>query len=145
MTPPLCRDIDPEDAARLVRSFEEGSLDVESFHHRQHLTVAAWLLETSPYEVALARMRHGLHALLARSGKDAYHETVTVFWMRALAHRLAACGASTSAGARLGEIVAWAETTQPLRAHYSPARLALPEAKRQFLEPDLEPLPHDGR
>jgi hypothetical protein len=143
MVSPLRHDLDPDDAARLVRIFEEGSLDVEGFHHRQHLTVAAWLLETSPYEVALARMRQGLHTLLAKTGKDAYHETVTVFWMRALAHRLASC-AATSPGARLGEVVGWAETAQPLRAHYSAARLALPEARRQFLEPDLAPLPHDS-
>jgi hypothetical protein len=144
MTPPHAHDIDPDDAARLVRSFEAGSLDADGFHHRQHLTVAAWLLETSPYETALDRMRQGLHTLLAKTGKDAYHETITVFWMRALAHRLASC-TGQPASVRVGEVVAWAETAQPLRAHYTAARLALPEARRQFVEPDLEPLPFDGR
>lgn len=144
MTSPPAHDIDPDDAARLVRSFEAGSLDADGFHHRQHLTVAAWLLETSPYETALDRMRQGLHTLLAKTGKDAYHETITVFWMRALAHRLASC-AGRPASVRVGEVVTWAETAQPLRAHYTAARLALPEARRQFVEPDLEPLPDTAR
>jgi hypothetical protein len=135
-------DIDFRDLAALVRGFEDGSLDVAGFHHRQHLIVAAWLLETSPYDTALVRMRKGLHGLLAKVGKDAYHETVTVFWMRALKHRLSTCDVTISVEERIREVVAWAQTGQPLRSHYSAERLASVEAKKQFVEPDLEPLPN---
>ena len=38
-------DADFQDIATLVRDFENASLDVAGFHHRQHLMVAAWLLE----------------------------------------------------------------------------------------------------
>jgi len=134
-------DIDLHDLAALVRGFEDGSLDVVGFHHRQHLIVAAWLLETSPYDTALVRMRTGLHRLLAKVGKDAYHETVTVFWMRALRHRLSKCDWTMSVDQRIRDVVTWAQTGQPLRAHYSAERLASVEAKREFVEPDLEPLP----
>jgi hypothetical protein len=134
-------DIDLHDLVALVRGFEDGSLDVAGFHHRQHLIVAAWLLETSPYDTALVRMRKGLHGLLAKVGKDAYHETVTVFWMRALRHRLSVCDRTMSADQRIRDVVTWAQTGQPLRAHYSAERLASVEAKKQFLEPDLAPLP----
>jgi hypothetical protein len=135
-------DMDLQDIAGLVRAFEDASLDAAGFHHRQHLTVAAWLLETSPYDVALTRMRKGLHGLLAKVGKDAYHETVTVFWMRALHHRLSHCDASMPARDRVRDVVAWAETTQPLRAHYSAELLASTAARKEFAEPDLMPLPN---
>jgi hypothetical protein len=134
-------DIDLHDLAALVRGFEDGSLEVAGFRHRQHLIVAAWLLETSPYDTALVRMRTGLHGLLAKVGKDAYHETVTVFWMRALRHRLSMCDRTMSVDQRIRDVVTWAQTGQPLRAHYSAERLASVEAKREFVEPDLEPLP----
>ena len=134
-------DSDFRDIAGLVRGFEDASLDVAGFHHRQHLIVAAWLLATSPYDIALARMRKGLHGLLAKVGKDAYHETITVFWMRALQHRLSACDATKSAPDRIRDAVAWAETGQPLRAHYSAELIASDTAKKTFVEPDLRPLP----
>jgi hypothetical protein len=136
-------DIDFEDVAGLVRGFEDASLDVAAFHHRQHLIVATWLLETSSYDVALMRMRTGLHGLLAKVGKDAYHETITVFWMLALRHRLSRCDATMSVDERIRDVVTWAQAAQPLRAHYSAELLASVEAKREFVEPDLVPLPQD--
>jgi hypothetical protein len=134
-------DTNVHDITALVRGFEDGSVDVARFHHRQHLIVAAWLLETSPFDVALVRMRNGLHGLLAKVGRDAYHETVTVFWMLALKHRLAMCEATMPVHERIRDAVAWALTGEPLRSHYSAARLASPDAKQQFVEPDLRPLP----
>jgi hypothetical protein len=134
-------DMDLHDPAALVRGFEDGSLDVAVFHHRQHLIVAAWLLETSNYDSALTRMRKGLHGLLSKVGKDAYHETVTVFWMRALRHRLSTCDRMLPVDQRIREVVAWAQTGQPLRAHYSAELLASGAAKREFVAPDLAPLP----
>ena len=137
-------DTDVHEIAALVRGFEDASLDAAGFHHRQHLIVAAWLLETSPYDTALLRMRKGLHGLLAKAGKDAYHETVTVFWMRALKHRLSTCDATMPTDERIRHAVSWAQTAQPLRSHYSAERLASSDARKQFVEPDLQPLPDLG-
>jgi len=134
-------DGDFQDIDGLVRRFEDASLDAAAFHHRQHLIVAASLLDAAPYDVALARMRKGLFGLLAKVGKDAYHETVTVFWMRALHYRLAQCDAALSLRDRIREVVMWAETAQPLRTHYSQERLTSVEARKEFVEPDLLPLP----
>ena len=134
-------DGDFQDIDGLVRRFEDASLDAAAFHHRQHLIVAASLLDASPYDVALARMRKGLSGLLAKVGKDAYHETVTVFWMRALRHRLAECDAALPLRDRIREVVMWAETAQPLRTHYSRELLGAVEARKKFVEPDLRPLP----
>jgi hypothetical protein len=86
-------------------------------------------------------MRIGLHGLLAKAGKDAYHETVTVFWMRALRYRLSKCDSLQPVEDRIREAVAWAQTGEPLRIHYSAALLASARAKKEFVEPDLVPLP----
>ena len=133
--PPL----DLSEATRLVTAFDDDSVALEGFHHRQHLIVAAHMAATYPPDVALGHMRRGLLALLARHGKDGYHETVTAFWMRALRARLLLQPAGWSLDQRLGDVLAWAETTRPLEAHYSRERLADPAARQTFLEPDLLP------
>jgi hypothetical protein len=133
--PPL----DLSDVTRLVTAFDDDSVALERFHHRQHLIVAAHTAATRPPDVALGHVRRGLLALLARHGKDGYHETVTTFWMRALHARLLQQPAEWTLEQRLGDVVAWAETTRPLETHYSRERLADPAARQTFLEPDLLP------
>jgi hypothetical protein len=125
----------------LVSRFETQSVPLEDFHHRQHLIVAARLAAAAPFDAALDRMRRGLQALLAKHGKDGYHETVTAFWMHVLAHRLARCPAEWPLEVRLGDAVGWAESARPLAAHYSAERLADADARRVFLDPDRQPLP----
>jgi hypothetical protein len=138
--PPL----DLPEVTRLVTAFDDDSIALDGFHHRQHLIVAAHTAATRQSEVALAYMRRGLLALLARHGKDGYHETVTAFWMRALRARLLLQPANWSLEQRLGDAVAWAETARPLETHYSCERLADPVARQTFLEPDLRPFDVDG-
>ena len=138
--PPL----DLSEVARLVTAFDDDSVALEGFHHRQHLIVAAHTAATRPPDVALGHVRRGLLALLARHGKDGYHETVTAFWMHALRARLLLQPAEWSLEQRLGDVVAWAETTRPLETHYSCERLADPVARQTFLEPDLLPFDVDG-
>jgi hypothetical protein len=138
--PPL----DLQEVHSLVESFETTSVSLESFHHRQHLIVAAHAAATRTSADALDHMRRGLQALLLRYGKDGYHETVTAFWMQAIRHRLAAQPADWALDQRLGDVVAWAETARPLESHYSRERLADPSARRTFLTPDLLALPPDA-
>jgi hypothetical protein len=137
--PPL----DLSEVTRLVTAFDDDSVALDGFHHRQHLIVAAHAAATRSPDAALGHVRRGLLALLARHGKDGYHETVTAFWMRALHVRLLLQPAEWSLEQRLGDAVAWAEATRPLEAHYSRERLADPAARQTFVEPDLRPL--DGR
>jgi hypothetical protein len=125
------------EVVRLTNAFDAGTLALEGFHHHHHLSVAAHAAATRSPEAALAQVRRGLQDLLARHGKDGYHETVTAFWMRALCARLAGQPADWSLEQRLGDAVGWAETTRPLEAHYSRERLADPLARAVFVEPDL--------
>lgn len=131
--------MDMQEVTRLVAAFAGGSVALDGFHHRQHLIVAAHTAATRPPETALEHVRCGLRALLARHGKDGYHETVTAFWMRALQARLLRQPGGWSLEQRLGDAVAWAESTRPLESHYSRERLADPAARETFVEPDLQP------
>jgi hypothetical protein len=133
--PPL----DLSEVARLVAAFDDGSVALAGFHHRQHLIVAAHTAASESPDAALSYMRRGLMTLLARHGKDGYHETVTAFWMQVLRARLLDQPAGWSLEQRLGDAVGWAETTRPLDAHYSRERLADPAARQTFLPPDLLP------
>jgi hypothetical protein len=134
--------VDVDATSALVQRFEAATVCLEEFHHRQHLLTAAWLVSSVPFDEALDRMRRGLRGLLTRHGKtEGYHETVTVFWVRALAFRLAAYPADWPLERRLTEAVRWAETSRPLHQHYSAERLADPVGKMTFLDPDLVPVP----
>lgn len=131
--------------ARLVEEFESATVDVAAFHHREHMLVALWLTAHHSPEAALDRMRAGLHRLLARAGRDAYHETITVFWMRVLRSRLALTDPSERLEVRIAQVLDWCDAARPIAAHYSPERLSDPAGRTAVLEPDLAPLPQDAQ
>lgn len=135
--------VDLEAVARLAADFERGDIDPAGFHHREHMLVALWFLAHEPPAGALARMRAGLHAVLAKIGRDAYHETVTIFWMRVLAHRLMLTSSALPLSSRFEQILAWCAAERSLSRHYSEARLADPAGRREFLAPDLLPMPDE--
>jgi len=76
---------------QVVRGFETCATPAADFHHREHLTVAVWYLETGSREQTVERMRTGLLRFLGHHGVDAgkYSEDVTLFWVDAIASRLA--------------------------------------------------------
>lgn len=133
--------VDLAAVAELVAAFESASVDTSAFHHREHMLVALWFIAHHPEEAALERMRAGLHRLLARIGRDAYHETITVFWMRVLRSRLALTDPSARLDVRFAQVLDWCDTSRPLNRHYSAARLNDPAARRAFVDPDIAPLP----
>ncbi len=71
----------------LISEFESGKLPKDDWHHMEHLRVALYYVfhEQDIYS-ALTKMRCGLirHGVLRDVPsvcKDAYHETITFFWM----------------------------------------------------------------
>lgn len=74
----------------LVRAFETCTIDKTEFKHAQHLTVAAWYVQTLGKNAALDRMRSGLLSFLDHHGVDPqkYSEAVTVFWIQQIAEKL---------------------------------------------------------
>jgi len=79
-----------EKIERLVRDFESCAISAADFHHREHLVVTVWYLQTLSRAEVVERMRSGLLRFLDHHGVDRkkYSEEVTVFWVDAVASRL---------------------------------------------------------
>lgn len=127
----------------LVAAFEDLTLPKEKWTHAAHLTVAMFYLLRHPREEATRRTRDGIRAYNAAVGTDpgAYHETITLAWIRIVAAFLrrhagrevtqdALAAALTDTWARSGALLAF----------YTKERLFSPEARARWLEPDLAPI-----
>jgi len=131
---------------RLARQFSDSTLPFEDWTHEAHLRVGLWhLLRFTPAE-AMARMQMGIRALDAahgtpNSGDWRYHETVTQFYVVLLGDFLEGHDRSMPED-RVAEslIELLGDRDLPLQ-YYSRARLSSPSARRQWVEPDLRPLP----
>lgn len=130
-------------ATDLCDRFESGHVSKEEWTHAAHVAVAFVLLGRHEFDEALTRMRAGIRRFQQAHGIEdgpgrGYHETVTVAFLRvidawrreredeseALAHVLSACSDKWL-------LLRW----------YSRRRLSSAEARAEFVEPDLEPLP----
>jgi hypothetical protein len=133
-----------EQIGQLVQAFEAGSLPPSQFNHQAHLTVALWYLAHLPFAEAAATMRHNIqHFAAAHQHSQLYHETITMFWMRLLRHVLD----TKEPGDSLPDVVCRTIRTfgdmQPFFRHYSREHAFSPQARQQWVEPDLLPLPFD--
>ena len=136
------------DDAELVRQFEACTLPFDQWTHRAHIRVAYTYLQRYPFKEALARIapnikRYNAANNVPESPTSGYNQTTT----HALLHLIAA---TMSAYAKTHPVKNGDEfcdmhpqlmTKHALRFFYSPARRMEPEAKTQFVEPDLAPLP----
>ncbi|MFN2404432.1 MAG: hypothetical protein ABR594_00100 [Pyrinomonadaceae bacterium] len=82
----------------IVRGFETCTMPGDDFHHREHLVVAVYYLQTLSPGDAVARMRAALLRFLAHHGEDIqkYSEEVTVFWIDQVATRLESISADVT-------------------------------------------------
>lgn len=131
-----------------IKAFESQSIPPEAWNHRAHLTIAYLYLRAHPFEAAADRMRAGIKALNAAHGTPesldrGYHETLTIAWLRVLDAMIRAHGPGAGPDDFLD--------SQPyllnrllLRLYYSRGRIMTHQAKRDFVEPDLAPLPSDA-
>ena len=129
----------------LVRRFEDCTLPREEWTHAAHLTVALWHLLQFDWPEAVARVRRGIKRYNAARGipstpTGGYHETLTLFWLRAVDAYL--CAERNEARALVdlaNELAATHDKGLPL-SHYTRERLFSPEARAAWVEPDLKPL-----
>ena len=130
------------EVSALVAAFESGRLALADFDHAAHLAAALAYLNDHPLPEATDRMRAGLRRFLEHHGKrDGYHETLTVFWMRLLAHLAAKRHAGQPLWRRVNEVVRSHGGSWPVAAHYSPARVVSAQARQAWVDPDLLALP----
>jgi hypothetical protein len=133
------------DILALVRGFEARTLPRAEWTHAAHLTVALWYLLQYDWPEAVERVRAGIRSYNEAHGIRAtptggYHETLTVFWLRAVRAFLDDDrNEARSLVALANELVERADKNLPLR-HYTRERLFSPEARVTWVEPDLKPL-----
>lgn len=96
-----------QEIEKVVRDFESCATPKTDFHHREHLTVAVWYLQTLSREEAVERMRSALLRFLDHHGVDRkkYSEEVTVFWVDAIASKLEEIGADVSLVEQCNQII----------------------------------------
>lgn len=133
--------VSPVDRA-LRAAFESGSLPPSEFGHRAHVMLAYTYLASEGVDVALEMMRRGLHHYLQHHQIDAskYHETLTRAWILAVWHFMQRTGTTQSADDLMERNPALLDSKIML-THYSAELLFSPEARRHFVEPNLDPIP----
>jgi limonene-1,2-epoxide hydrolase len=134
-----------EDVA-LRAAFESGALPPADFTHRAHVALAYVYLAPGDVEGAIEDMRRGLAAYLRHHGIDPakYHETLTRAWVLAVWHFMSRSGPLGSSADLIARNPVLLDSRIML-THYSAARLFSDEARSNFVEPDLDPIPrHAG-
>lgn len=96
-----------EEIELVVRGFETCATAKTDFHHREHLTVAVWYLQTLSRREVVDRMRSGLRRFIEHHGVDPkkYSEEVTVFWVDAVASQLEEIGAQASVLEKCNQVI----------------------------------------
>ena len=97
-----------EEIEQVVRGFETCTTAAGDFHHREHLTVAVWYLQTLSRAEAVEKMRAALFRFLDHHGVDRkkYSEEVTVFWVDAVAtHLEREIGAQASLAEKCNQVI----------------------------------------
>jgi hypothetical protein len=128
-------------------AFERCELSREAWTHAAHVRMAWLYLRRKPLAQVVPTVRERIGRLNRALGTppDAYHETITVAYLRVIDARMARePGVDTFAefSARNPDLL-----DRPLAAllvHYRKETLLGLEARAGFVEPDLAPLP-DGR
>jgi hypothetical protein len=127
-----------DEIARLAEEFEACA--VTKFGHAEHLTIALWYLARLPEAEASARVRDGLRRLSALDGDGRYNETLTVFWLRAVAAFVREAGAGLPLPVLRERLVARFADPAAVFDYYSPELLCSRVAKTSWAGPDLKPL-----
>lgn len=125
-----------------AKAFESGEVQPADFDHRAHIRLAYIYLAEHDVDAAHERMRQALWSFLKHHGIDQskYHETMTRAWIMAVRHFMDHTPDSESADAFIAQNPRMLDAAIML-THYSATVLFSNEARAQFVEPDLQPIP----
>jgi len=117
-------------------AFKAGRISPGEFHHRDHLRLAFLQVQRLGPGPAATAVAEGIRSFAAAHGQQRlYHETLTRFWVRIVAHASAATFEKT-----LERHPQLLDKELPLR-HWRRETLFGEPARVGWLEPDLAPLP----
>ncbi len=124
-----------------VRAFLDGSLPAGEFHHRDHLRLTWCLIHQLGAAAAADTIATGIQRYAAHHGQAAkYHETMTRFWVRIVAHVLATHPDISTFDTLLASFPPLLDKSLPYR-HWRRETMESPSARARWVEPDLLPLP----
>jgi hypothetical protein len=124
----------------LVELFESCRLPYERWTHRAHLAVAVNYVQRYALPEAIDRVRTGIQRYNESRGDfTGYHETITVLFVRLVAHERTQSQLQLNAAELVNEL-ADRRPLNDLLNYYSPERLWSDQARASWVEPDLKPL-----
>ncbi len=130
--------------ADFLLAFESCTLPAASWTHTAHVRLAWLQLDRYPFDEALESVRRGIqrynNAVLKKEG--AYHETITVAFMRLVADARQS-GVKHFAELEAKYTLLFDRTLSAVLAYYTRERLFSAEARTGFIEPDIKPLPSE--
>jgi hypothetical protein len=128
-----------------LAGFEACSLTRPEWTHEAHVRMAWLYISRLPFAESLERIRSGIRQLNATFSKDdpklsdGYHDTITVAFVRLITARVRVNETFPAFRHRNPDLLD--RTLTALFRHYTKERLYSAEARRVFIEPDLEKLP----
>jgi hypothetical protein len=134
------------DDRRFRGDFEAGTIPAAQFDHRSHVRLAYTYLAEHDVETATTQMRTALLGFLKHHGinPSKYHETMTRAWILAVRHFMETAHPSTSADIFIDANPRLLDA-KIMMTHYSAGLLFSPQARSEFVEPDLGPIPRHDR
>jgi hypothetical protein len=126
-----------------LRFFDDVGKPVGPFRfgHREHLRLAWLCLSRDGEDRGAMRTIAAIRRVAAAHGaSEKYHETITRFWLRLVSHHLETDAPASSFDDFLSHSPRLLDTGL-MRCHYRPETLAGEWARREWVEPDLAPLP----
>ncbi len=130
----------------LALAFVACTLPKAEWTHQAHLRVGLWHRLRMPAGEALDALRDRIRRYNEATGgvnsdSDGYHETITRVYVRLIDRFVAVADATRPEDDLAREMIAaLGDRTLPL-TYYSRERLFSVEARRGWVEPDLQPLP----
>jgi hypothetical protein len=123
-------------------AFEAGAFAPADFSHRAHVRLAYVYLAESDVNLALERMRGALLGFLSHHGIPAskFHATLTRAWILAVNHFMHRSPEAVSADDFIARNPVLLDTRIML-THYSADLLFSDQARAEFVEPNLDPIP----
>jgi hypothetical protein len=124
-----------------LRAFFSAELANSDFHHRDHLRLTWLVVRGHGLAEAETRIAQGIQRFAATHGHAVrYHDTMTRFWVRLVAHAVASRQEIEDFETFLEAYPMLLDPTLPFR-HWRREAMFTPEARAGWREPDLVPLP----
>ena len=131
--------------AAFLSAFENHTLPKTAFTHAAHVTVAACYLFHSNTAAVLPKMRANIRSFNesvggANTATAGYHETLTVLWLRLVDRLLRQQNPTSRLHAAQQAVATFGDQRTLHTSYYSGNVVANTQARREWLEPDLQPL-----